>query len=74
MNGIKECVITEGNLQAEKSLSNFGNCNMWHLYIKNTSGYFESVQWMSVYNIQKFFKTKLPIYKEVGQTKYQLEN
>jgi hypothetical protein len=71
-NGIKPCVIEEGNLAAVKSTDDFGGPNKWHLHVKTTRGYWESVQWMDVYNIQMFFKTKLPIYKE-NEPEYYLE-
>ena len=64
---IQEATITEGNLQAVKSTSDFGGPNMWSLCVKNKNGFYDSVQWMSVYRIQEFFKTKLPVYKEVDK-------
>jgi len=69
---IQNHTITEGNLRAEKSTSDFGGANMWSLYVKTTNGWYESVQWMDVSRIQQFFKTKLPVYKEVGKTRYEL--
>ena len=54
----------EGNLQAVKCSDSLGGRNMWNLYVKNTEGWWEQVQWMDVRNIQKFFNHKLPIYKE----------
>ena len=72
--GIKYEVITEGNLSAAKDTDDFGGPNKWRLHIKTTEGFWESVQWMDVYNIQQFFKTKLPVYKEETKkkTKYEL--
>jgi hypothetical protein len=71
-NKIESHVIEEGNLRAVKATSDFGGCNMWEFYIKDTTGWFTSVQWMSVGNIQPFFKTKLPVYKQVGNSKYEM--
>jgi hypothetical protein len=65
--------ITEGNLKAVKSTSDFGGPNMWNLYVIGTNGYWESVQWMGVYSIQRFFKATLPVYKEEPSVKkYEL--
>jgi hypothetical protein len=64
MTKIKQEQIIEGNLMVEKDTSDFGGLNMWHLHIKTIDGYWENVQWMSIYNVQKFFKTKLTVYKE----------
>jgi hypothetical protein len=74
MTGIKPSTIVEGNLKAEKCLGNFGGPNQWDLYVKTVEGYWDRVQWMSVYNIQPFFKTKLPVYKEkqVKEVTYEL--
>ena len=66
-NNIKDCEIIEGNLKAVKDTGDFGGPNMWHLHIKTNDGWWESVQWMGVYKIQKFFKTKLPEYQEEEQ-------
>jgi len=72
-NNIKEFEVTEGNIKAVKDTGDFGGPNKWHLHVKNTSGWWESVQWMSLYSIQKFFKTKLPEYQEQEQTtRYKL--
>lgn len=57
--------VIEGNIKAEKDTNLFGGPNMWHLHIKNNNGWFERVQWMGLYNIQRFFTTKLPEYPEV---------
>lgn len=73
MSKIKYCEIIENNLKAEKDTGDFGGPNMWRLHVKNRDGWFENVQWMDVYRIQKFFTTKLPVYKEVSSTKYELE-
>jgi len=45
---------------------------MWHLYIKDITGWFRDVQWMSIDNIQPFFKTQLPRYREVENNKFEL--
>jgi hypothetical protein len=75
MNGIKPEAIQEGNLAAVKCTSDFGGPNQWNLKIKTSMGYWEDVQWMNVYSIQKFFKTKLPVYKEQKKSvKYELAN
>lgn len=62
-NGIKPFEVIEGNLKAVKDTNDWSNENMWHLYAKTTRGYYDSVQWMHVGNIQKFFNTKLPVYQ-----------
>jgi hypothetical protein len=73
MNNIKYQEVIEGNLKAEKSLSDFGGPNKWSLLVMNNNGWWEDVQWMDVSRIQQFFKTKLPVYKEVEiKTKYEL--
>ena len=73
MSNIQYQEIIEGNLKAEKCTDDFGGPNKWNLLVMNNNGYWESVQWMDVYRIQEFFKTKLPIYKEVEiKTKYEL--
>lgn len=72
-NGIKPFEVIEGNLQAVKDTSDWSNENMWTLHIKTTHGYYESVQWMSVYKIQQFFKTKLPVYQAKGNRSAQYE-
>jgi hypothetical protein len=54
----------EGNLKAVKDSSDFGGANMWHLHIMTVSGWYDSVQWMHLSNIQKFFKTQLPVFEE----------
>lgn len=64
MKGIEQHVIEEGNLRASKCTGDFGGPNMWNLYVKNTDGFFQHCQWMSVNDIQSFFKTKLPVYLE----------
>lgn len=72
-NNIKEFEVIEGNIKAVKDTGDFGGPNMWNLHVMNTKGWWESVQWMGVYNIQKFFKTKLPEYQEQEQTtRYKL--
>jgi hypothetical protein len=73
---IQRFEITEKNLRAVKDISDFGGPNMWNLYIQNVKGYWENVQWMSHRNIQQFFTTKLPSYKEADtkqKIKYELE-
>jgi hypothetical protein len=57
-------IITEGNLKAIKDTDDFGGINMWRLYIKDTRGYWEDIQWMSVGRIQKLFNETLPVYEE----------
>ena len=52
----------EGNLKAVKDTSDFGGKNMWHLYIQNTRGGWDSIQWMGHGNIQALFKTTLPVF------------
>ena len=70
---IQQHEITEGNLRAIKSTDDFGGPNMWNLYIMGTNGWWQDIQWMSVGNIQRLFKTKLPVYKEISkETKYEL--
>ena len=74
-NGIKPEVIQEGILGAVKCTSDFGGPNMWNLHIKTANGYWEEVQFLNVHSIQKFFKTKLPVYKEQKKNvKYELAN
>ena len=58
-------VVEKDNLKAVKDTGTFGGVNMWNLYVKTVKGHWDSVQWMSVGNIQKFFKTELPVYKEI---------
>jgi len=72
-NGISNFVVEEGNLGAAKDMSDFGGPNMWRLHVKDVNGRWEDVQWMGVHSIQRFFKTKLPIYNEQTKTnKYKL--
>lgn len=73
MSKIEYYEVIQGNLKAEKCTDDFGGPNMWRLHVKRTDGFFESVQWMGVHSIQRFFTTKLPVYKEISSTKYQLE-
>ena len=73
MSKIKHEEIIEGNIKAVKDTEYFGGPNMWHLHIKTNNGWFESVQWMGVHTIQRFFTTKLPVYKDVSSIKYELE-
>ena len=71
---IKYQEIIEGNLKAEKCTGDFGGANMWSLYVMTTQGWWESVQWMDVNKVQMFFKTKLPVYKDVTEKrKYVVE-
>jgi hypothetical protein len=73
-NGISYFEVEESNLRAEKSMSDFGGANMWNLYVKTSNGRWEDVQWMNVYRIQEFFKTKLPVYNEQeSKQKYSLK-
>ena len=69
---IQSYVIEEDYIKAVKDTGNFGGCNMWHLYIKDITGWFRDVQWMSIDNIQPFFKTQLPRYREVENSKFEL--
>ena len=55
-------MIIEGNLMAVKDQRDFGGKNMWHLYIQNTYGGWEMIQWMSHGNIQPLFKEILPVF------------
>jgi len=59
---MENLVFVEGNLKAIKDLSDFGGANMWHLCIQTVDGGWENIQWMGVYNIQRLFKTKLPVF------------
>ncbi len=72
MSDIHNHQIVEGNLRADKDTGDFGGPNMWSLQVKDKNGRWESVQWMNVYRIQQFFNTKLPVYREISSTKYQL--
>lgn len=73
MSKIEYCEVVEGNIKAVKDTDDFGGPNMWRLHVKTNNGYFEGVQWMNVHSIQRFFTAKLPVYKEISSTKYQLE-
>ena len=73
MNNIEYFEVIEGNIKAVKDTGDFGGPNMWNLHVKNTDGWWQSVQWMGVYNIQRFFQTKLPVYKEIEISKYELQ-
>ena len=70
--GIKYFEVVEGNIKAEKCTGSFGGPNMWNLCVKNNNGCYESVQWMDVNNIQKFFKTQLPVYEGKTNSTYEL--
>ena len=70
-NGIESQVIEEGNLRAVKDTGDFGGPDMWHLFVKDTTGWFRHVQWMDISNAQPFFKTRLPSYNRVGASKYK---
>lgn len=74
MSAIHNHQIVEGNLKADKDTGDFGGPNMWQLCVKDNRGMWQSVQWMGVHSIQRFFSTKLPVYKEISSTKYQLES
>ena len=65
-------VIEEGHVRAVKSQDTFGGCNKWYLHLKDIDGYFRQIQWMDVDNIQQFFKTKLPIYEQIGTNKFKI--
>ena len=67
---MKEFEVTEGNLKAVKDTSGFGGRNKWKLEILTTGGRWRLVQWMSVCNIQEFFKTQLPTYEEGRDSGY----
>ena len=54
--------IIEGNLKAEKDKGTWVGDNFWILHIKGTNGRWDRIQRMDVSKIQKFFKTKLPVY------------
>lgn len=73
-NTIKPFEVIEGNLKAVKDTSTWAGPNQWHLYVKETSGYWsDSVQWMHIYSIQKLFTKSLPVYRESGvQPNYEL--
>ncbi|MFN9116107.1 MAG: hypothetical protein ACK5XN_39175 [Bacteroidota bacterium] len=73
MSKIEYCEVVEDNIKAVKDTEYFGGPNMWHLHIKTNNGWFESLQWMSVHSIQRFFTTKLPVYKDMSSIKYELE-
>ena len=62
---IQRHVIEEGNLKVVKCTDDFGGPNMWNLYIKDVNGWWEDVQWGDGRRFQRFFKTQLPVYKEV---------
>lgn len=74
MSAIHNHQIVEGNLKADKDTGDFGGPNMWQLCVKDKNGMWQSIQWMGVSRIQQFFNTKLPVYKEISSTKYQLES
>jgi hypothetical protein len=74
MSTIQNYEVTEGNLRAVKDICDFGGPNKWHFYVMSQRGQWESIQWMDVYRIQKFFNAKLPVYKKISLTKYQLES
>jgi len=64
MSEIEYYEVIEDNIKAVKDTNYFGGSNMWYLHIKTNNGWFESVQWMGVHSIQRFFTTKLPVYEE----------
>lgn len=65
MSRIQDYEVIEGILKAERDTTDFCGPNMWKLYLRDNEGDWTSVsQWMSVPNIQRFFNTKLPVYKE----------
>ena len=55
---MKNFEVVEGNLKAVKDLNRE---NMWYLHVKNVRGGWEEIQWLSVYRIQEFFTTQLPV-------------
>ena len=55
---MKNFEAIEGNLKAVKDLNRE---NMWYLHVKNVRGGWEEIQWLSVYRIQEFFTTQLPV-------------
>jgi len=66
-NEIRDFEVIEGNIKAVKCIGDFVGPNMWNLCVKNVKnnrGWYESVQWMHVGKIQKFFETVLPVYPE----------
>ena len=71
-NGIEHQVVEEGHVRAVKCTDDFGGENMWDLYVKDANGHFgRRLQWMDVYNVQRFFKTRLPRYEKVVGEKYR---
>ena len=71
MSKIEKHVIEESNLRAVKDTSDFSGPNMWQLQVKDATGWFRDVQWMSIGNIQPFFKTSLPRYEETSSKNYK---
>ena len=72
-NKIKSFEVIEENLKAVKDTDDFGGPNMWRLHIKETNGWWsDSVQWMSLWKIQSFFKEKLPVYNETNKSYYRI--
>lgn len=72
-NGIEPTTIREDNLIAAKDVAyDDTGPNMWNLYIRTVNGGWEDVQWMDVESIQRFFKTKLPVYKINKNNKYEI--
>jgi hypothetical protein len=66
-NEIEYFEVIEGNLKAVKCIGEFPSPNMWNFCVKNVKnnrGWYESVQWMHVSKIQKFFDVVLPVYEE----------
>jgi hypothetical protein len=59
---IKYQEIIEGNLKAEKCTDDFRGVNKWNLYVMTLQGFWLNIREMEQFEIQKFFKTKLPIY------------
>jgi hypothetical protein len=74
MSNIPYQEVIEGNLKAEKDTGDFGGPNQWRLHVKTNQGRWESVQWMNVHSIQRFFNRQLPVYQEISSTKYKLQN
>ena len=61
---IKSESVIEGDIKAVKDLDDWSGPNKWNLHVKDAKGYFRSVQWMHIGNIQPFFNTQLTRYEE----------
>jgi hypothetical protein len=61
---IAKTIIEEGNLQLVKDTNGpSSSMNMWHLYIKNTRGYYQEIKTIQVDDAQRLVKAKLPFYE-----------